>query len=80
MPLILICGYPSSGKTTRAYQIKKFIEENHKKEVLIINEEFLKLDKKEAYKGKITKGSNNRKLEFHYSLKIIPKRNSQEHF
>ena len=51
MPLILICGYPSSGKTTRAHEIKKYIEENHKKEVTIINEEFLKLDKKDAYKG-----------------------------
>lgn len=39
MPLIIICGTPVSGKTTRANQIKDFFENKHKKNVEIISEE-----------------------------------------
>ena len=51
MPLILICGYPSSGKTTRATELKSFLETEFKHDVIIINEENLEIDKMEAYKG-----------------------------
>ena len=51
MPLILITGYPSSGKTTRANELKKFFETEFQKDVVVINEENLSLEKIEAYKG-----------------------------
>lgn len=38
MPLILITGIPSSGKSTRALQIKSFFEDKHEKTVHIISE------------------------------------------
>ncbi|XP_047004061.1 protein KTI12 homolog isoform X1 [Schistocerca americana] len=39
MPLIIITGYPSSGKTTRASQLKEYFEERMKKTVHTVNEE-----------------------------------------
>ena len=51
MPLILICGFPSSGKTTRAIELKQFLEAKHKCDVIHINEENLFLNKIDAYKG-----------------------------
>ncbi len=51
MPLVVFCGIPSSGKTTRALELKAYLEEKHKCNVVVLNEENLNLVKKEAYKG-----------------------------
>ena len=45
MPLIMMVGIPCSGKTTRALEIAKYLAENNKIEVQIVNEEFLGLSK-----------------------------------
>jgi tRNA uridine 5-carbamoylmethylation protein Kti12 len=50
MPLVLMVGIPCSGKTTRALEIAKYIVDNSKVEVQIINEEFLGLSKAEYLK------------------------------
>lgn len=51
MPLLIICGIPGSGKTTRALALQKFIEEKHGKEAVVVNEENLNLDKNTFYNG-----------------------------
>lgn len=38
MPLIIMCGVPSSGKSTRAAELKDFFESQKKKVVHIISE------------------------------------------
>ncbi|XP_063631572.1 protein KTI12 homolog [Cydia splendana] len=38
MPLIIICGCPVSGKTTRAKELKEFFEKTHRKQVEIVSE------------------------------------------
>lgn len=38
MPLILMCGNPGSGKTTRAREIAQYLSEKHKQNVVIVNE------------------------------------------
>ena len=38
MPLILITGIPSSGKSTRALQIKSFFEDKQERTVHIVSE------------------------------------------
>lgn len=38
MPLIIITGIPSSGKTTRAQELKSYFEEKRGKKVEIISE------------------------------------------
>ncbi|EAR81882.1 chromatin associated protein KTI12 (macronuclear) [Tetrahymena thermophila SB210] len=50
MPLIVFCGIPGSGKTTRALQIKEYLEQKHKCQVVHLNEEILQMEKKEVYK------------------------------
>jgi tRNA uridine 5-carbamoylmethylation protein Kti12 len=52
MPLILMCGIPGSGKTTRANQIAKYLTEKYKQNVVIVNEEYLKVSKDESYASK----------------------------
>ena len=47
MPLIVMVGIPCSGKTKRANQISEYMQEEHKQDVQIINEEFLGLSKAE---------------------------------
>ncbi|VVC89682.1 protein KTI12 homolog [Leptidea sinapis] len=39
MPLIIICGTPVSGKTTRANELKEFFEKTHNKQVNIVSED-----------------------------------------
>lgn len=38
MPLVLICGYPSSGKSRIAGQIKDYLENDKQKVVKILTE------------------------------------------
>ncbi|KAK9768426.1 kti12, chromatin associated [Basidiobolus ranarum] len=57
MPLIIISGFPSSGKTTRALEIKKFLEEKSIQEkknlrIHLINDESLHVSK-EAYRAAV---------------------------
>ena len=49
-----MCGIPGSGKTTRAQEIKKYLEETHKLDVELFNEENLSLDKKNSYSSTYT--------------------------
>ena len=48
-----MCGRPSTGKSTRARELKQFFEENTKMPVLMLNEESLGLDKNQAYSDTI---------------------------
>lgn len=41
MPLILMVGLPSSGKTTRAHEIKKYFTEQHRQVILISDNEII---------------------------------------
>jgi tRNA uridine 5-carbamoylmethylation protein Kti12 len=52
MPLILIVGRPSSGKTRRALKLKEYIETELSQEVVILNEEMLKMNRNECYSGR----------------------------
>ena len=52
MPLVIMCGVPGSGKTTRAKQIADYLSKNHKQKVVLINEESLGLDKNVAFSSK----------------------------
>ena len=52
MPLIVMVGIPCSGKTTRAHQIQAHFKEKEK-DVIIINEESLALNKNEYYSSKL---------------------------
>lgn len=51
MPLIIIAGFPSSGKTVRANQIKEYFENTHKIKCILVNEESIGLNKQFAFKG-----------------------------
>lgn len=52
MPLLVICGIPGSGKSTRANNLKEYLEEAHDAEVIIVSEDTLKLDKNTSYSCK----------------------------
>ncbi|XP_049882844.1 protein KTI12 homolog [Pectinophora gossypiella] len=53
MPLVIICGTPVSGKTTRTQELKEYFEKTHKKHVEIVSEaeaiKKLGYDKNETY-------------------------------
>ena len=51
MPLIIMSGRPSTGKTTRAQELEKYFRETCQKTTHLINEETLLIDKKEGYQG-----------------------------
>ena len=50
MPLIVLCGLPSSGKTTRAKQLAEYFE-NSSKTVSIIHDHSFINDKNKVYSG-----------------------------
>lgn len=39
MPLIIVTGYPSSGKTTRSKQLKRYLENELGKSTRLLSEE-----------------------------------------
>ena len=70
MPLIVICGPPCSGKTTRATEIKNYLEQ-YKKPIFLINEEYLSLKKEESYKG--ISFNNSPRLQFRENNSFLTK-------
>jgi protein KTI12 len=52
MPLVLMCGLPSSGKTNRTNELKEYFEKHSDKTVYIINDMNFNIDKNIYYSGK----------------------------
>jgi hypothetical protein len=50
MPLVLMCGFPGSGKSIRALELFEHLK-GLGKEVQIVNEESLNINRAEGYKG-----------------------------
>eukprot|EP01111_Echinosteliopsis_oligospora_P013151 TRINITY_DN4646_c0_g1_i3.p1 TRINITY_DN4646_c0_g1~~TRINITY_DN4646_c0_g1_i3.p1 ORF type:complete len:285 (-),score=48.00 TRINITY_DN4646_c0_g1_i3:16-840(-) len=74
MPLIVLCGIPSSGKTTRAKEIEAYFTERQKK-CVIVNEESMLIDKRTAYDNgkteKMARASLKASVERHISRDTI---------
>lgn len=49
MPLVIMCGVPSSGKTTRCKQLKEFLSGNMGKTVHVIGDDTFEIQKNEVY-------------------------------
>uniref|UniRef100_A0A3Q1EQS2 Protein KTI12 homolog n=1 Tax=Acanthochromis polyacanthus TaxID=80966 RepID=A0A3Q1EQS2_9TELE len=49
MPLIVMCGYPCSGKTTRAEELKGYFEESSQRKVHIVGDKGLDVEKNSVY-------------------------------
>ncbi|XP_071490173.1 protein KTI12 homolog [Diadema antillarum] len=49
MPLVLLCGFPSSGKSKRAEELKAFIESSYDRKVHSISDEKVGIDKNTVY-------------------------------
>lgn len=54
MPLIVMCGFPSSGKTRRAEELKVYFEQTSKLKVHIVGETSLAVDKNSVYAGRLS--------------------------
>ena len=75
MPLVLLCGYPSSGKTTLALQLKAFLDEKSSqqqqvnfKNVQVVNEEFLKLSSNDYYMSMCLQAGNDDNNSLSYNI------------
>jgi protein KTI12 len=55
MPLIVMCGFPSSGKTRRANEIKDYFEKNTERKVHIVGDGTMRIEKNTVYAGRTTK-------------------------
>lgn len=53
MPLIVMCGYPCSGKTRRAEELKEYFEQNTDRKVHIVGDGGLDVDRNTVYAGKL---------------------------
>ena len=51
MPFVLICGYPSSGKTKRSEELASYLRDKLDKTVHIISDHTLNIDKNDIYAG-----------------------------
>uniref|UniRef100_A0A8C1TQI3 Protein KTI12 homolog n=1 Tax=Cyprinus carpio TaxID=7962 RepID=A0A8C1TQI3_CYPCA len=49
MPLILMCGYPCSGKTRRANELKEYFTQNTERKVHVVGDEDQGIDKNSVY-------------------------------
>ena len=51
MPLIVFVGFPASGKSTRAQQLKNYFTETQQRKVVILSENNIVQNKNEVYCG-----------------------------
>jgi protein KTI12 len=51
MPLVVLCGLPCSGKTTRAKQLKQYFENERKIRATIVGDHEKGLLRNEMYSG-----------------------------
>ena len=51
MPMVILSGYPCSGKTTRAEELKTFLETSHGIKVHIINDHGENIARSQLYSG-----------------------------
>lgn len=51
MPLVVMCGYPSSGKSKRAEELKNHLENSRGKTVHLAGDETINLERNEVYAG-----------------------------
>ena len=49
MPFVLLCGLPSSGKTTRCLELKQFLSEKMGKTVNVVSDSEFDVQKNEVY-------------------------------
>ena len=52
MPFVLICGFPSSGKSKRTEDLRDYLSENTGRIIHVISDHTLGLDKNKVYAGK----------------------------
>ena len=52
MPLVVMSGYPCSGKTKRAEELKNYLENSRGKIVHLASDENLSLERNTVYAGK----------------------------
>lgn len=65
MPLIVMCGYPCSGKTRRAEELKVYFEQNTKRKVDVVGDGALDVEKNSVYAGRLSCMSSLGLLLFH---------------
>lgn len=53
MPLVILCGFPASGKTTLATKLSTFLKQNTQMTVQVVNDEFLNIPNNDYYSGKL---------------------------
>ena len=51
MPLVIIVGFPCTGKTVLSSQLRTYLAERMQKNCIVINEEGLGISKRNGYKG-----------------------------
>lgn len=50
MPLVVMCGYPCSGKTMRRKQLVEYLKENHPDvKVIVVGDDESQIDKNSVY-------------------------------
>ena len=52
MPLVVMCGFPSSGKTQVTNRLKLYFEEEREKKVQVIGDDSIGVDRNVAYASK----------------------------
>jgi len=52
MPLVIVTGYPCSGKSKRVDELKKYLEEQKGQNVRIIDDETAGVDRSTTYSSK----------------------------
>ena len=66
MPLIIIVGLPSSGKTSRTNELKEYFERQLNKSVDIVSDINFNIDKNDYYSGYLLEGGPEGTLEYIY--------------
>ena len=51
MPLVVMCGYPCSGKSKRAQELKNYFENSRGKTVHLTGDDSISLDRNVVYAG-----------------------------
>lgn len=75
MPLMLMCGFPCSGKTRRVIQFTEYVHANTDLKVVTVNDDFTTFDKNTCYSTpsleKLARGSVKSSVERHLNTDCL---------
>lgn len=73
MPLIVMCGYPCSGKTRRAEELKVYFEEKCDRKVYVVGDGTVDVERNAVYAGEFNRSVSDCWTRLKWEVNVMRK-------